>query len=57
MCFCAGAGEGDDEVVENGSPNGIIDFIQSRKPSTKSRNGSNKEITDTPLIEVINHSK
>lgn len=47
-------GAGDEEIQhqENGSVNGILDFVSFRRQSTRSRAESNKEQAKSPLIEV-----
>jgi hypothetical protein len=54
MCayVLVGAGDGEIQQQENGSANGILDFVSSRRQSTRSRAESNKEQGKTPLIEV-----
>jgi len=54
MCIFSGIGAGDGKIhqQENGSANGIPDFVSFRRQSTRSRVGSSKEHTKTPLIEV-----
>lgn len=54
MCIFSGIGAGDEKMhqQEKGSANGILDFFPSRRLSTRSRAGSSKEHTKTPLIEV-----
>ncbi|KAJ9592690.1 hypothetical protein L9F63_015634, partial [Diploptera punctata] len=51
-----GAGEGNNELVGNGTANGIIDLMQPRKQSTRSRAESNKDHNDVPLIEEEKYS-
>jgi hypothetical protein len=54
MCIFSGIGAGDRKILqqENGSANGILDSVFSRRQSTRSRAGSGKEHNKTPLIEV-----
>lgn len=54
MCIFSGIGAGDKKILqqENGSVNGFLDSVFSRRQSTRSRAGSTKEPNKTPLIEV-----
>ena len=54
MCIFSGIGAGDGKIhqQENGSAIGFPDSAFSRRQSTRSRAGSNKEHSKTPLIEV-----
>jgi hypothetical protein len=54
MYMFSGTGAGDRQIhqQENGTANGIPDFFSSRQQSIRSRAGSSKEHTKTPLIEV-----
>jgi len=54
MCTFSGIGAGDGKIhqQENGSANGILDFVPFRRQSTRLRAESSKEHTKTPLIEV-----
>ena len=54
MCTFSSIGAGDGKIhqQENGSANGIVDFVSSRRQSTRARAESSKEHAKTPLIEV-----